>query len=158
MKANHGLGCVIKCVASRSTKVITVVRPHLEYCIQFFSLPVLEQVQQKTIRMHRGLKDMSYKKKIGWGKKGGGKHLIALLSYIKGDYRENWFRLFSEVKSTKDKRQQSEVVARETLFLRAKVSLGNWFNTRTRSCPEMWWNLHPWSFWKYWVDKLNNLI
>lgn len=64
MKATHGLGCVIKYIASRSRKVITVVRTYLEHCVQFSSLPVWDQVQQKTIRMHRGLKDMTYKKKI----------------------------------------------------------------------------------------------
>lgn len=79
--------------------MITVVRTYLEHCVQFSSLPVWDQVQQKTIRMHRGLKDMTYKKKIEETglvqarrekkRQGGGKHLIALLSYIKGDYREN---------------------------------------------------------------------
>lgn len=70
--------------ASRSRKAMKVVVLHLAY-----SLPVLEQVQHKTIRMHRGLKVMTKKREK---KNGGnwvcidwmcGKQLIALLSYIK---------------------------------------------------------------------------
>jgi len=77
VQANLGLDYISKFVTSRSREAITVVRPHLEYHVQFFSLPVLEQVQQKTIRNAQGAEghDIQEKnmRKLGLCRLGGRK-------------------------------------------------------------------------------------
>ncbi|PKU26760.1 hypothetical protein llap_22936 [Limosa lapponica baueri] len=74
-KANCILGCIKRSVASRSREVIlplysSLVRPHLEFCIQLWSpqhrknMDLLEQVQQRAPKMIRELKHLSSKDRV----------------------------------------------------------------------------------------------
>ncbi|KAK4824617.1 hypothetical protein QYF61_016923 [Mycteria americana] len=122
-KSSRILGCIKRSLASRSREVIlplysTLVRPHLQYCIQLWGpqykkeLDLLEQVQRRATRIITGLEHLSYGQSLrelrffSLEKRRLRGDLIVAFQYIKGAYKKDGGRLFTKAYCDRTRFQQ----------------------------------------------------
>lgn len=106
-KANRMLGYIAKSIEYKSKEVMlllynTLVRPHLEYCVQFWGpyfkkdVEALEKVQRRATKLIPGIKDESYEKRLkilnlfSLRKRRLRGDLIEVFKYVKGINKVNY--------------------------------------------------------------------
>ncbi|GAB0188207.1 hypothetical protein GRJ2_001286000 [Grus japonensis] len=161
-KGNHVLGCIKTSVASRSREVIlplysTLVRPHLEYCVQLWGpqnktdMELLEQVQRRAMEMIRGLEHFSYEDRLrdlglfSLEKRRLRGDLIAAFQYLKRTYRKAGEGPF--MRECSDRTRGSGFKLKEGRFrldIKKKFFTVEMKYYTGTGCPQKLWMPPPW--------------
>ena len=142
---------------------MALVRPHLEYCVQFWApqykkdMEVPEQVQRRATRLVKGLENQPCEERLmglrllSLGKRRLMGDLITLFQYLKGAYSGSRVGLFSLV--TGDKTRGNGLKLCQGLgWMLGNTSLQKgWLNTGIGS-PGRWLSHHSWMCFKSCLD------
>uniref|UniRef100_A0A8C5R698 Reverse transcriptase domain-containing protein n=1 Tax=Leptobrachium leishanense TaxID=445787 RepID=A0A8C5R698_9ANUR len=116
--ASRMLGCVGRGISSRKREVLmplyrALVRPHLEYCVQYWrpylqkDIDILERVQIRATKMVYGLKEKSYQERLNdlnmysLEKRRDRGDMIETFKYVKGIHKVEEGSIFKRKQSSK---------------------------------------------------------
>uniref|UniRef100_A0A8C5M1E9 Reverse transcriptase domain-containing protein n=1 Tax=Leptobrachium leishanense TaxID=445787 RepID=A0A8C5M1E9_9ANUR len=116
--ASRMLGCVGRGISSRKREVLmpryrALVRPHLEYCVQYWrpylqkDIDILERVQRRATKMVYGLKEKSYQERLNdlnmysLEKRRDRGDMIETFKYVKGIHKVEEGSIFKRKQNSK---------------------------------------------------------
>uniref|UniRef100_A0A8C5WIF2 Reverse transcriptase domain-containing protein n=1 Tax=Leptobrachium leishanense TaxID=445787 RepID=A0A8C5WIF2_9ANUR len=116
--AGRMLGCVGRGISSRKREVLmplyrALVRPHLEYCVQYWrpylqkDIDIFERVQRRATKMVYGLKEKSYQERLNdlnmysLEKRRDRGDMIETFKYVKGIHKVEEGSIFKRKQSSK---------------------------------------------------------